>query len=341
MDRTYLQDIFGRFRKISAIVIGDAMIDSYFWGKVERVSPEAPIPIVSVTKRESRLGGAANVALNLQALGAVPYLFAIAGDDDKGKRLLKLMEKNHLATGGIFTDPTRCTTVKSRIISGGRHIARVDEESTDPIGSGLELRITEGVRETIRSTKIDVIIFVDYDKVVITPGLFNTIREIAKKDNILITVDPKKRNFSLYEGVDLFKPNFKEFTEGTGISLQKGDMDGLRKAAEAYKKEKNLGYIFITLSEMGVFLSNSLSENYFPAQVRQISDVSGAGDTVVSVASLCLAAGTGPGLLACFSNLAGGLVCEKVGVVPVDREALLAELEKFGNDGVKLAPEGR
>jgi D-glycero-beta-D-manno-heptose-7-phosphate kinase len=329
VDKSYLQDIFSRFSEIRAIVIGDAMVDSYLWGKVERVSPEAPIPIVSVIKKESRLGGAANVALNLQALGAIPYLFTVTGDDEKGRKLLKLMEKNHLSTGGLLVDPGRCTTVKSRIISGGRHIARVDEESTDPVDGSLELQIIDGIRKTIESTKIDVIIFVDYDKGVITPGLFRSIKELAKRNRLLIAVDPKKRNFGLYEDVDLFKPNFKEFTEGTGINLAKGDLEGIRKAAEAYKKEKNFGFIFITLSEMGVFLSNSISENYFPAQVRQISDVSGAGDTVVSVASLCLAAGTDPRMLACFSNIAGGLVCEKVGVVPIDREALLNELEKL------------
>lgn len=329
VDKTEIQQLFARFDNITAIVIGDAMVDSYLWGKVDRVSPEAPIPIVSVIKKENRLGGAANVSLNLQALGATPLLFSVIGDDEKGRRFRKLMDKNNLSTDGIFIDSHRITTVKSRIISGGQHIARVDEESTDFIDGDLELLIFNSIARTIENRKVDVIIFVDYDKGVITPTLFKKVHTLARQKGIYVAVDPKKRNFSLYDQVDLFKPNFKEFIEGIGLPLKKGDIDTLKKAAEQYKKEKSFKFIFITLSELGVFLSNSVSQTYYPAQIRYIADVSGAGDTVLSIASLSLAAGVDPRHMALLSNIAGGLVCEKVGVVPIDREILAKELEKI------------
>lgn len=328
VNKTDIHHLFNKFENITAIVIGDVMVDSYLWGKVDRVSPEAPIPIVSVMKKENRLGGAANVSLNLQALGATPLLFSVIGDDEKGRRFRKLMEKNNLFTDGIFIDPHRITTVKSRIISGGQHIARVDEESTDFIEPDLELLIFNAIKRTIENRKVDVIIFVDYDKGVITPSLFKKVQVLAQNNSIHVAVDPKKRNFQVYDHVDLFKPNFKEFTEGIGHNIKKGDIVSLKKEAEQYKKEKFFKFIFITLSELGVFLSNSVSQTYYPAQIRYIADVSGAGDTVLSVASLCLAAGVDPALMALLSNIAGGLVCEKVGVVPIDRNALSLELEK-------------
>ena len=328
VNKTDIHHLFNKFENITAIVIGDVMVDSYLWGKVDRVSPEAPIPIVSVMKKENRLGGAANVSLNLQALGATPLLFSVIGDDEKGRRFRKLMEKNNLFTDGIFIDPHRITTVKSRIISGGQHIARVDEESTDFIEPDLELLIFNSIKRTIENRKVDVIIFVDYDKGVITPSLFKKVQVLAQSKSIYVAVDPKKRNFQVYDHVDLFKPNFKEFTEGIGHAIKKGDIPSLKKEAELYKKEKFFKFIFITLSELGVFLSNSVSQTYYPAQIRYIADVSGAGDTVLSVASLCLAAGVDPALMALLSNIAGGLVCEKVGVVPIDRSVLSKELEK-------------
>ncbi len=328
MNSQEVQQLFSRFEHITALVIGDAMVDSYMWGRVERISPEAPIPIVSVIKRENRLGGAANVSLNLQALGATPLLFSVIGDDEKGRRFRKLMEKNKLWAEGIFTDPHRITTVKSRIICNGQHIARVDEESTDFIDNGLEMQVLNSLQKTIESRKIDVIIFVDYDKGMVTPRLFEMVRKLAKEKKISIAVDPKRRNFSVYQGVDLFKPNFKEFVDGIGRGIRKGDMESLRKAAEEYKREKDIKLIFITLSELGVFISNGVSQTYYPAEIRYIADVSGAGDTVLSVASLCLAANTDLRTMAQLSNMAGGLVCEQVGVVPINRDRFIREMEK-------------
>lgn len=306
-----------------AIVVGDAMVDTYLWGKVERVSPEAPIPIVSVTDRESRLGGAANVSLNIQSLGAVPVLFSVVGDDDKGRKFKKMIGKNNLPDYGIFVDPSRITTVKSRIIGKGQHIARVDEESTEFISDELEQKIFNGIRTEIENNPVHVIIIVDYDKGVITPSLFEQINKLAKAKGIPISVDPKKRNFDCYNNIDLFKPNFKEFVDGTGLPIKKGDMEALREVAHAIKEKQNFKLIFITLSEMGVFISNGVKEQYYPAVIRHIADVSGAGDSVISVASLAMAARLSPKTMALMSNIAGGLVCENLGVVPVDKNQLI------------------
>ncbi len=303
------------------------MIDAYLWGNVERISPEAPVPVVSVTKRENRLGGAANVALNIQSLGAEPLLFSVVGDDEKGRKFKKLLKKSGLWCEGIFIVETRNTTIKSRIISKGQHIARVDEESTDFINNGLEQKIISAIKTSIDSARIDVILFVDYDKGVITPNLFNIVNQAAIQKNIPTAVDPKNRNFHLYNRISLFKPNFSEFIKGTGQQIQKGDLEALKNSAFNFKTKQQIKLIMITLSELGVYMSNGEEEKYFPAEIRYIADVSGAGDTVLSVASLAIAAGISQEIMVKMSNIAGGLVCEMPGVIPVNKNQLMAELE--------------
>lgn len=326
VDSNEINQVFGKFGQMRALVIGDSMVDTYLWGKAERISPEAPVPVVSVTQHESRLGGAANVALNLQALGATPLLISVIGDDDKGRKFKKLLEKSNLSTEGIFEDATRMTTVKSRIISQGKHIARVDEETTDFIGAEMEEKMVSCVKKTLETGRIDVILFVDYDKGVITPALFNRVNEWAVKEGIPTAVDPKNRNFCIYSHVTLFKPNFTEFIEGIASPIKKGDLEALKTTAEEFKTNQNINVMLITLSELGIFVSNGEKEQYFPAEIRYIADVSGAGDTVLSVAGLALAAGVSQKTMALMANIAGGLVCEKPGVVPVDREELIREM---------------
>lgn len=326
MELTEISQVFEKFSQLNVIVIGDSMMDCYLWGKVDRVSPEAPVPVVSVINRENRLGGAGNVSLNIKALGATPYLFSVVGDDDKGRKFRKLMAKEGLPDEGIFTDQTRVTTVKSRIISKGQHIARVDEESSENIDTALEIEIIKAIEKLIEKIKIDVIVFVDYDKGAITPALIDKVNEIAIRHGISTAADPKKRNFNHYKNITLFKPNFKEFVEGVGINIQKGDLKTIKTEVDVLKQSRGFGLVFITLSEMGVFISNGDEGQHFPAVIRYIADVSGAGDTVISVASLALAAGLDHKTMALMSNLAGGLVCEKVGVVPVDRIQLINEM---------------
>jgi rfaE bifunctional protein kinase chain/domain len=327
VDKAEVNEIFNRFSKIRAIVIGDAMVDTYLWGKVDRLSPEAPVPIVSVTTRENRLGGAANVSRNIQELGATPKLFAVVGDDDNGKEFLNLLDKRKVSAEGIFIDPSRNTTVKNRVISAGKQIVRIDEESIEYISKEMENRLIEAIKTELETQQVDVIVFVDYNKGVVTPNLFKTINDLAQEKGIPTSVDPKKQNFTNYKNVSLFKPNFKEFVEGTSFPLKKGDLAGLKKAAETFKTRQQLKLILITLSELGIFIINGDEEQYYPVAIRDIADVSGAGDTVIAVASLAMAAGLPPKIIAQMSNLAGGLVCEKVGVVPVDQTQLKKEMK--------------
>lgn len=329
MKKDNIEQVFSKFSELNVLIIGDAMVDSYLWGKVDRISPEAPIPIVTVTKQENRLGGAGNVSLNIQALGATPILVSIIGDDEKGRIFTELMEENHLTNEGIFIDETRMTTVKTRIISGGQQISRVDQEISSLIDHEFENKIFGKIQKIIDNKHIDIVIFVDYDKGIITRWLIKNIIELAQSKNILTVADPKSRNFNNYQQVDLFKPNFKEFRDGLNLQIEKTDMEQLKKVSENFKKDNQIGLLFITLSELGVFLTNGVKQNYYPAEVRDIADVSGAGDTVVAAASLCLAAGLPIPFMAQLSNLAGGLVCEKLGVVTIDMEQLKKEAKKI------------
>ncbi|MBN1821751.1 MAG: hypothetical protein JXR31_14465 [Prolixibacteraceae bacterium] len=326
MERFLVEDTFKKFEGLKVLILGDAMVDAYLWGKIERISPEAPIPIVTVTNRENRLGGAANVSLNIQALGATPILFSVIGDDARGRDFLRLFKKRNLSEEGIFIDHGRQTTVKNRVISNGQHIARIDEETTEYISEELEDKIFKSISKTLKEKKIDVIIFVDYDKGVITPNLILKVTKLAKDKGILTAADPKIRNFKFYKEIDLFKPNFNEFRAGTKFPGKKNELDEILKVAHEYQSKKKFKIIFITLSELGVLISNGAEKSYYPANIRYIADVSGAGDTVISVAGLCLAAGLNPDMIAKISNMAGGLVCENVGVVPIDKDQLKTEL---------------
>lgn len=326
-----IEQVFSKYAELKVLIIGDAMVDTYLWGKIDRISPEAPIPIVTVIKEENRLGGAANVSLNIQALGATPILVSTIGEDEKGRIFTDLMKEKNLITEGLFVDPSRMTTVKTRIISGGKQISRVDQEISVSIDNDLEKKVFDRIKKILDQQQIDIIIFVDYDKGLITQWLIKSIVKLAKSKGILTVADPKNRNFNHYQHVDLFKPNFKEFKDGLKIQIEKTDFDELKKISKKFSTANKIGLLFITLSELGVFITNGVSQNYYAAEVRDIADVSGAGDTVVAVASLSLAAGLPIPLMAQLSNLAGGLVCEKIGVTPIDLEQLKKEAK-----GIKL-----
>jgi rfaE bifunctional protein kinase chain/domain len=322
-------EIFKSFNHLNVLVIGDVMIDAYTWGNVSRISPEAPVPVVSITKKENRLGGAANVALNIQAMGANPILCSVIGDDTNGKLFLEVLKKQKLSSKGILKDKKRVTTVKTRVIAGNHQMLRVDEE----IETDLHLETNKALINTIKlqavSEKVNVIIFEDYDKGAITPELIKEIILFAKQKNIPTVVDPKKKNFLNYSGVTLFKPNLKEFKEGLKIDVNSNDFTLLEKAAAQFIKKQHITTLLITLSEKGIYTHSAKIKKLIPAHVRNISDVSGAGDTVVSIAALCLALNLSPELIAILSNLAGGLVCEKVGVVPVNKKQLMEETFKL------------
>ncbi len=329
MKKDNIEQVFSKFSELNVLIIGDAMVDNYLWGKVDRISPEAPIPIVTVTKQENRLGGAGNVSLNIQAFGATPTLISIIGDDEKGRIFTELMNENKLSNEGIFVDKKRITTLKTRVISGGKQISRVDHEVSTMIDHDFEIEVFDRIKKIIENKNIEIVIFVDYDKGLITPWLIKNVITLAKSKNILTAADPKSRNFNNYQNVDLFKPNFKEFKDGLNLQIEKTDMNELKNYSESFKRENQIGLLFITLSEFGVFLTNGVKQNYYPSEVRDIADVSGAGDTVIAAASLCLAAGLPVPFMAQLSNLAGGLVCEKLGVVPIDLDLLKKEAKKI------------
>ena len=311
------------------MIVGDVMIDTYLIGKVERISPEAPVPVVALKERNNMLGGAANVALNVKALGAQAILCSVIGNDKQGDEFLALMKKQELSTDGILRANGRITTTKYRIISNHMQMLRVDEEMDSDISANEADVFLEKVRLLVSALKPDVIVLQDYNKGVLTPDLIKNIIKLAKTNNIPVAVDPKKKNFTVYQGVTLFKPNLKEICEGLKMEIDPKSALSLQQAAEVLHNSQELKHVMITLSENGVFISTKGIEGIIssglPAEKRSISDVSGAGDTVISVAALCLALGTEAFLMASLSNLAGGLVCEQAGVVPVDKENLLAE----------------
>ncbi len=320
-----IQQAFSKFSQLNILIIGDVMIDAYMWGKVNRISPEAPVPIISITQRENRLGGAANVALNIQALGANPVMCALIGDDDKGQLFKELLTECQMTHEGILTSGSRKTTVKTRVISSNQHLLRIDDEVTKPLDAAQEKELLEHIDSLIGNYKFDAIIFEDYDKGNITPSIIEAVVKKAKRLAIPTLVDPKKRNFSAYHGVTLFKPNFKEICEGLKLDIPKGNFAALHQAAETLRNQLQAEFIMVTLSELGVYITDNGSYQQIPAEIRDIADVSGAGDTVISVAACCLAVGLQPAEVAAISNIAGGLVCEKVGVVPIDTNQLIAE----------------
>jgi rfaE bifunctional protein kinase chain/domain len=309
------------------MIIGDVMIDAYMWGKVERISPEAPVPVVTGTSEENRLGGAANVALNIQSLGAVPILCSVIGNDIRSNTFYELLESQGITKQGIVVDPNRPTTVKTRIISNHQHLLRVDREIDTPLSLVVEQTFIQNILSILRENSISAIIFEDYDKGTITPFVIDTVTEEANKRNIPTLVDPKKRNFNHYANITLFKPNYKELSEGLKLDVNKNQVESIFNAARLIHKNKNIKLVMITLSETGVFISDGETFQLIPAHIRDIADVSGAGDTVISVASLCLSAGLDPFTTAAVANMAGGLVCEKIGVVPIDKEQLKKEIQ--------------
>ncbi len=317
-----IQEIFRKFADIKVLVIGDVMIDSYLWGSVNRISPEAPVPIVNVQKREQRLGGAANVALNLQALGAKPILCSVVGNDTEGENLLRLLEINRMPHNGIVQSMHRITTVKHRILAASQHLLRVDSEMDKLIDEEEQEQLWQKIQELLPQTQA--VIFEDYDKGVISEDLIEKTIDLANRLAIPTIIDPKKRNFNFYKNATLFKPNLKELKEGLKIDI-KGDLNELEEAVKLLQKNLAVASIMTTLSEKGVFICNETQSYHIPAHVRTIADVSGAGDTVVSVAALCVALHLPIKFVAELSNLAGGLVCEYQGVVPIQKDKLLAE----------------
>jgi D-glycero-beta-D-manno-heptose-7-phosphate kinase len=321
--------LFSKFNASRVLVVGDVMVDTYLTGKVDRISPEAPVPVVVLKKRENMLGGAANVALNIKSLGAEVFLCSVIGNDKQGDILLDLMNKEGLKTDGMIRSDDRITTTKFRIISSSTQMLRVDEELDTDLNTKDSKNLVYSITTLLETQKPDVIILQDYNKGIFSQHVIEQISELAAKSEIPIAVDPKKKNFTAYKDITLFKPNLKEISEGLKTEINPESLESLKKAAVILHTSQNIQFVLITLSEHGVFVSSKKSGEYIskiiPTVMRSIADVSGAGDTVISVAALCLAAHTDPLVMASLSNLAGGLVCEQPGVVPVDKLRLMSE----------------
>jgi rfaE bifunctional protein kinase chain/domain len=301
------------------------MVDAYIWGHVERISPEAPVPIVSVEKRESRLGGAADVGLNLRSLGANAILCSVIGKDVKGNEFLELLDKEELSKEGIIQSNQRITTTKFRVIGNNTQMLRVDEEITADLENEDMVLLQDGIAKILNEKTIDAIIFQDYDKGTINEQLISSVVKMATSKRIPVIVDPKKRNFLHYKNVTLFKPNLKEIKEGLNVNFDAANIEELKVVVTQLQDILKTKMVLNTLSENGVFIRWATGSETIPAHYRNIVDVSGAGDTVISVAALCLSMDMEAPDLAALANLAGGIVCEEVGVVPINKNKLQDE----------------
>lgn len=326
LSKDIIHNTFDAFNDFNVLIIGDIMLDTYVWGKVERISPEAPVPVLSFQKQEDKLGGAANVVKNIHALGANPTLCSVIGNDLNGKKIVKLFEQHHLNTEGIIIDNNRKTTGKTRFLSGFHHLLRLDEEDTNYINISTEEALYDKIIYLLSEQTFHAIIFQDYDKGVLTPKLIEKVINLANKKQIHTVVDPKKRNFSAYRGTTLFKPNRKEFLEGIGADIAKDDLSRLGIAAEKLRKKLNFKILLLTLSSNGILVCSTEKCSHIPAETQEISDVSGAGDTVIATATLCLIANLPPQTIGIIANIAGGLVCKHPVIVSVNKKELLREV---------------
>ena len=319
------EKLFHQFAQLKVAVIGDVMLDTYWWGKVERISPEAPVPVVAVSKKEQRIGGAGNVALNLHSLGAAVSVISVLGKDDDGEQLTKLFAENNINTKYLVYSQQRITTNKIRIISRNQHMMRLDAELINDITAADEEKLLTAFENFIAAENPDVVVLEDYNKGVLTENVIAKIISLCKKNNILTTVDPKRKNFFSYKGVDIFKPNLKEVKEGLNLLSDEVSENILKDIHLQLQQKLQHKISFITLSEKGVFYNDEKTAAIIPTHIRNVADVSGAGDTVIAVASLVYAATKNVTLMADVANIAGGLVCEEVGTVAIDKEKLLQE----------------
>ena len=321
--------LFHQFTQLKVAVIGDVMLDTYWWGRVDRISPEAPVPVVAVSKKEQRIGGAGNVALNIASLGASVSMISVLGKDDDGAQLTKLLQENNINTLYLVQSEHRITTNKIRIISRNQHMMRLDAEISDDMVPGDEHGLLHAFETYIAVENPDIVILEDYNKGVLTENVIKKIIGLCKEYDILTAVDPKRKNFFAYEGVDIFKPNLKEVKEGLNILLDEINSNVLTEMHLLLQAKLKHAISLITLSEKGIFYQQENNAAIIPTHIRSIADVSGAGDTVIAVASLVFAATGNARLVAEMANIAGGMVCEEVGTVAIDKDRLLEECKKL------------
>lgn len=321
------QKLFNSFSSLKVAVIGDVMLDTYMWGKTDRISPEAPVPVVSLHHKEYRIGGAGNVALNCASLGAQVAVLSVTGDDTESILLNELFESNRIDASYCIKSTDRITTSKTRIISRNQQMMRLDAEITTDLSKADEERLLAVVKAYIATADPDILIFEDYNKGVLTEYIIKHVISLCKQTGVLTAVDPKRKNFFSYQGVDIFKPNLKEVKEALNLLVEEAGIPQLQTIHSELKRHLSHSISFITLSEKGVFYQQEKKGAIIPSHLRSIADVSGAGDTVIAVASMVYAATKNAHLMAETANIAGGLVCEEVGTVAISKDKLLHECE--------------
>lgn len=319
--------LFDDFALIKVGVVGDVMLDTYMWGAVERISPEAPVPVVSLHKKEQRIGGAGNVALNLQSLGAKAFVLSVTGDDDDAQCLKTLFRENKINTDYCFQSSKRITTNKTRVISRNQQMMRLDAEITVDLQPDDEQQLLQNVQRFLATEKPQVVILEDYNKGVLTENVIQSVIALCKKAGVITTVDPKRKNFFEFKGVDIFKPNLKEVKDALNYLQVEAKLPLLKDIHRDLQNILHHRISFITLSEKGVFYEEDENAAIIPSHLRSIADVSGAGDTVIAVASLVYAVRKNPYLMSEVANIAGGLVCEEVGTAAINKQKLLHECE--------------
>lgn len=313
------------FKDLQILVIGDVMVDRYYYGNIERMSPEADVPIVDVNAVENRLGGAANVALNISQLGAKAHLMTIVGEDDEATLFKSLLKESDICHN-LVVAPRR-TTIKTRIYNDNEYVLRHDIEDVYDVEDEVLDVLLKNIKRACEKVALGAIILQDYNKGVLTPKCICSIIAYAHENGIPVAVDPKAKNFFAYHNADLFKPNLKEVNHALSIEIEGSDELALKKACKELKEKLSCKNVLLTLAEHGAVALDEAGFYKVEAHPRNVVDVSGAGDTVIAMASLLLAMDFPLNKIAFYSNLAGGLVIEERGVKALDLnkwEAILA-----------------
>ncbi len=324
-----LDHLFADIARLKVGVIGDVMLDTYWWGNVERISPEAPVPVVALSRKETRIGGAGNVALNIVSLGASCAILSVVGKDIEGKQLKSLLSEQKIDVEYLLERSTRTTTNKIRIISRNQQMLRLDAEQSLDLDNADEKLLLAQITDFIEKEKPDIIILEDYNKGILTEKVITGTISLCNKKNIKTTVDPKRKNFFAYQNATLFKPNLHEVLTSLNLLPEVIDENFLSRVHKLLAGKLDHKISLITLSEKGIFYHDTTQGKIIPSHRRSIADVSGAGDTVIAVASLVYAVSGDIRLSAEISNIAGGIVCEEVGTVAISREKLLEETKSL------------
>ncbi|NTU68538.1 MAG: D-glycero-beta-D-manno-heptose-7-phosphate kinase [Chlorobiaceae bacterium] len=320
MTPDHIDSLFDSFRRQKIAVIGDVMLDKYIFGHVSRISPEYPVPVVDVTGESSRLGGAANVAQNIHALGAKAFLIGVTGRDQGREAMISLMEEHGFDSGLLLEDPSRPTTCKTRILSQNHHITRVDYESRKPLDAAIEARLLDMFREI--SGSLGAVVLEDYNKGVLTGSFIASVIGICRELGLPVLVDPKLKGFFSYSGCSVFKPNLSELAASLGVVLQNTDRE-VEEGCLLLSERLQADSFVVTRSEKGMTIYDG-SFTHIPATSLEVADVSGAGDTVIGMLALGTAAGLDLVTSTRIANLAAGTVCQEVGAVPVRPGRLLS-----------------